>query len=354
MAAMGTEKGGRTLALARELAAYVIAADLVGLPESDDAFFRAWLKDVRKEMLSGKTLISTHEVRPNNWGTQAGASRAAIAAYLQEDSELARCAKIFRGWLGDRSSYSKFEYKDPTWQADPLVPVGINPPGTFILGYSVDGALPEELRRSGEFIWPPPKQNYVYTALEGAIGQAMILHRAGYDVWNWQDQALLRAYRWLHEQANFPAVGNDTWQPHVINCYYGTHFPAPVPAIPGKSVGWTEWTHGYPAAIQTGIHGVVKNALSGYEVIEANVELKVGSETRYSAVSNINGCYDFVNAVPGTYTISCSTPGFEAWSEEVTLETGKQIFARRIRLQPDFSDTTPPAPPLNLHLVVHE
>jgi hypothetical protein len=40
-AAIGTEKGGRTLSLGRELAAYVIAADLVKLPESEDAKFRA-------------------------------------------------------------------------------------------------------------------------------------------------------------------------------------------------------------------------------------------------------------------------------------------------------------------------
>lgn len=32
MDAIGTESGGRTLALGRELGAYVIAADLVGLP----------------------------------------------------------------------------------------------------------------------------------------------------------------------------------------------------------------------------------------------------------------------------------------------------------------------------------
>ena len=46
---MGTEAGGETLALGRELAAYVIAADLIGLRAADpalDATFRAWLTQV--------------------------------------------------------------------------------------------------------------------------------------------------------------------------------------------------------------------------------------------------------------------------------------------------------------------
>ena len=41
--------------------------------------------------------------------------------------------------------------------------------------------------------------------------------------------ALLRAFRWLHEQADYPAEGDDTWMPHVINRVYRTDFPAPVP-----------------------------------------------------------------------------------------------------------------------------
>ena len=71
---------GRTLALGREVGAYVIAADLVGLPETQDATFRAWLMALRVKELDGKTLISTHEVRPTTWGTQAGFTRAVIAA----------------------------------------------------------------------------------------------------------------------------------------------------------------------------------------------------------------------------------------------------------------------------------
>lgn len=244
MAAMGTEEGGRTLALGRELIAYVIAADLVGLPANENALFREWLQEVRHKVLDGKTLISTHEDRPNNWGTHCGGSRVAVAVYLNDTQELNRCAAVFKGWLGDRASYAGFAYGSLDWQANPGQPVGINPQGSTKQGHSIDGVLPDDQRRGGGFSWPPPKENYVYEALQGALAQAVILSRAGYnDVWNWENQALLRAFQWLHEQANYAATGDDTWQPHLVNFYYGSNFPAPVPSSPGKNVGWTDWTH---------------------------------------------------------------------------------------------------------------
>lgn len=66
----GTEQGDRTLALGRNLIAYIIAADLIDLKGYDPAGeqrFREWLAGVRYANLDGRTLISTHEKRPNNW-----------------------------------------------------------------------------------------------------------------------------------------------------------------------------------------------------------------------------------------------------------------------------------------------
>jgi hypothetical protein len=243
-AAIGTEAGGRTLALGRELAAYVIAADLVGLPADLEASFRAWLDSVRKQELDGRTLVSTHEDRPNNWGTHAGASRIAVALYLGDRADLERAARVFRGWLGDRASYAGFEYGELDWQADPANPVGINPVGSRRDGHSLDGVLPDDQRRAGAFVWPPPKENYVWEALQGALAQAVMLERAGYDVWSWSDRALLRAATWLHTQASFPAEGDDTFSPWILNRAYGTSFPAPLPSRPGKNVGFTDWTFG--------------------------------------------------------------------------------------------------------------
>jgi hypothetical protein len=244
MAAIGSEQTGETLALGRNIVGYVIAADLVGLPPAEDEVFRAWLVSLLDMELDDRTLRSTHEERPNNWGTAAGAARAAIAVYLGDEAELAATAAVFKGWLGDRDSYDGFDYGHLWWQSDPQAPVGINPPGAQIDGHSVDGVLPDDQRRGGPFMWPPPHENYVYTALQGAVVQAAILARHGYDAWNWQDQALLRAFRWLHKEAGYPAEGDDTWQPHLVNAAYGACFPAPVPSSPGKNMGWTDWTHG--------------------------------------------------------------------------------------------------------------
>lgn len=247
MLAIGTEKGARSLAIGRKVLGYVIAADLVGLPPEKDKKFRNWLKRIRRMKFSdGRTLAECHEERPNNWGTHAGATRAAIAIYLGDREELKRVAKVFKGWLGDRSSYAGFKYKHVTWwQADPLHPVGINPKGAKKLGYPIGGVIPDDQRRGGPFRWPPPKVNYEYTCLQGAVAQAVILYRAGYrDVWDWEDKALLRAFKWLYNVAHYPAQGDDQWLPHVINYYYHVNFPLKFPARYGKNVGWTDWTHG--------------------------------------------------------------------------------------------------------------
>lgn len=243
--AMGTEVGARTLALSREILAVVVAADLVGLPEKDDLRFKAWLRELRYQEFQGKTLISTHEQKPNNWGTSAGAARAAIACYLNDEEDLARSALILKAWMGDYDLYHDFKYKNKAWQADPERPLGINPKGATREGHSIDGVLPEEMRRSTTFfLWPPPKENYVYTALQGVVTHAVILYRAGYtDVWNWEDKAILRAFQWLYEEADFPAVGNDVWMLYLINYYYGTDYAVPRKAEAGKNMAWTDWTH---------------------------------------------------------------------------------------------------------------
>jgi hypothetical protein len=239
---------GRALSLGRELAAYVIAADIVGLRTLDpqlDAAFRVKIKQLLTTPTTDgpRNLIECHEKRPNNWGTHCGASRAAVASYLGDRTELARVAQVFKGYLGDRSSYAGFKFGDLAWQCDPAHPVAVNPKGCIVDGHSLDGVLPDDQRRSGALRWPPPHENYVYEGLQGALVQAVILQRAGYDPFEWSDRALLRAVRWLYETAHFEAVGDDTWIPYVVNYFYGTDFAAPEDARAGKNVGWTNWTH---------------------------------------------------------------------------------------------------------------
>jgi hypothetical protein len=243
MGAIGTEKGGRTLALGRNLVGYVIAADLIDLRGYDagkEQQFRAWLSAVRTASLDGRTLISTHEERPNNWGTHAGASRIAADMYLGDTQDLNRAATVFKGWLGDRNAYAGFVYGELDWQADPSKPVGINPKGATLHGQNVDGVLPDDQRRAGGFTWPPQKENYVWEAMQGSLVQAHLLKRAGYDAWNWSDRALLRAVTWEYNVAKYPAEGDDAWQIWIVNRAYGTSFPTSAASV-GKNMAWTDW-----------------------------------------------------------------------------------------------------------------
>jgi hypothetical protein len=244
--AMGTEAGGRTLALARNLVSYVIAADLVNLPAANptvDQSFRTWLRKTLTETLDGRTLVSTQEDRPNNWGTHAGASRTAVALYLRDQTELNRAATVFRGLLGERAIYSGFSYGDLSWQCDASKPVGINPKGCMKSGYSIDGVIPDDMRRGGTFQMPPIETGYPWESLQGMTVQAMLLQRAGFPAFEWSDRAILRAVQYLYNIVKWPATGDDRWQVWLINYAYGTNIPAASPALGGKNMGWTDWTH---------------------------------------------------------------------------------------------------------------
>jgi hypothetical protein len=151
---------------------------------------------------------------------------------------------VFKGYLGDRSSYAGFDYgTDLSWQCDPLRPVGINPVGCKRSGLSLDGVLPDDQRRGGGFTTSPPDENYVWEAMQGLLAQAVILDRAGYASFDWGNRALLRAGRWLNNVNNFPAQGDDSWQAPLLNHVYGSTFREQTPTRPGKNVGWTDWTH---------------------------------------------------------------------------------------------------------------
>lgn len=242
-----TENGGRTLALGRNLVAYIVAADIIDLPAVDPELntqFKQKLRELLTKQLDGRSLVSTHEERPNNWGTHAGASRVAIALYLGDSAELEKAARVFKGWLGDRSAYAGFSFDDDlSWQCDPSKPVGINPKNCSKNGHSIDGAQPEEMRRGGSFTWPPEETGYPWEALQGALVTAELLQRAGYNAWNWQDKALLRSVEFLYS-INWRADGDDVWLLWLVNNHYDRHFPIQSSANPGKNMGWTAWTHG--------------------------------------------------------------------------------------------------------------
>lgn len=253
VSAIGTEVGTtQAVQPGRNTVCYVLSADLIDLAQFDpaaDALFRDWIDALRFVVWPDGSIVAEDEERANNHGRMCGMTRAAIAIYLGDVPELERTAQVFRGFLGDRDTYDEFLWNhDLSWQSDLVRPVGINPVGATRQGLSIDGALPEEMRRGGPFQIPPVHTGYPWEALQGTLVEAVLLDRAGYDVFQWEDQAILRAVQFLDDlQTQFPgdpwwAEGDDTWSPWVVNAMYGSSFPTEAAAI-GKCMGWTDWTH---------------------------------------------------------------------------------------------------------------
>lgn len=272
-----TTNDGTSLPWSRNWCATALAADLIDWspPEAEDPFL-AWASSAPLiEFPDGRSIVSTHEVRPNNWGTHAGASRAAIAAYLGDQDALARCAQVFKGWLGDRAAFVGFEYGLPdvleqgnpgqavdveafdygdlSWQWDEAAPVGVNPLGARKDLLPMGGVLPDDQRRCGSFPDGCPCQtNYTWEAMQGVVAQAVLLERRGYDPWRWQKKALGRAAWWLvhwNQQPPEASVNgsDDRWQAYVLLRVYpalARELVLVTPAPHGKHVGYTDWTTG--------------------------------------------------------------------------------------------------------------
>lgn len=244
------ESGTRALALGRELIGYILSADIVDLKTinpSVDGLFRTKIRSLLTFPTKDgpDSLISCDERRANNWGGHCGASRIAADLYLGDRVDLDKAANVLRGWMGDRSAYAGFVYDQPywqDWQPDPSKPVGILPPGAQLIGRDFGGAEPEEMRRAGVPQWPPSKTDYAWEGLQGRLASTWMLHRAGYDVANVMQKAMLRAVQFLYS-IGWPAVGDDQWQIPLINRLYNVAFPV-TGGGKGKNVGWTLWAFG--------------------------------------------------------------------------------------------------------------
>ena len=247
----GSDRNASTLSLGRALTAYVLSADIIDLAAIDpslDADFRRKLEALRRTSYQGRSLISTHEDRPNNWGTHAGAARVAIALYLGDEADLAAAAAVHRGWLGERSSYAGFQFGALSWQADESRPIGINRRGATRSGINIDGALPEEMRRGGTLAARPAPTGYPWEALQGATVTTELLARNGYpNAWSWGDSALVRAIDFLRRldaaYGGWWANGDDRWNVWLVNYGSGSTYPTEGGVGAGKNMGFTDWTH---------------------------------------------------------------------------------------------------------------
>jgi hypothetical protein len=274
--AIGTEAGGRWLAVGRNLGAYVIAADLLnlrddGIPNSEGSRVQGWIQDWLTRKLSDNNTSTLRPFEPfhasANAAAQEGFAYTAVAAYLRDRTALDRAWNAFRTFVCDPGAPDdEHIYLGPPvrdgWAHDSARPCAVNPAGTRktvpagVPGaggtYRIDGALVGDMRRGGVYQWEPGYTSYPWVGLEGLIPAAVILDRAGFPAFQAGDRAILRTHEYLWQLRN--ATGELRWFDgtrareivHLVNVFYGASFPVNDVTGGGRTVGYTAWTHPTP------------------------------------------------------------------------------------------------------------
>ncbi len=269
VSAIGTEEGGRWLAVGRNLTSYVISADLLNLradsnANSDGSRVEAWIRSFLTKKLSSNNDASTLTGfsafgSGSNASAQEGAAYAAVAAYLGNRSALEYAWNRFRLYSCDRSSPEKVinitTGVQGGWAYDKNNPCAVNPAGTSRDGHRIDGAIINDMVRGGSYTWTPGYTQYPWVGLEGYVPAAYILYRAGFPAFELENKAVLRTLEYLKYLDDntstdwFDGVRANEIV-HLVNFVYGTNFPMKGPTGGGRTVGFTGWTHPRPGVTQ--------------------------------------------------------------------------------------------------------
>ena len=271
--AIGTENGGRWISVGRNLASYVIAADLLelradGVSSSAGTRVEEWIEGWLTKRLEDNLTSTLRDFGPfhgsANAAAQEGLAYAAVAAYLQDGWALQRAWDAFRTFACDPTAPDREGiYLDRSvldgWAHDDANPCAINPAGTTKRVPSglpgagsvrrVDGALTGDMRRGGVYQWEPGYTQYPWVGLEGFIPAAVLLERAGYPAFEVADRAVLRTQEYLWHLRT--ETGDARWFDgsrarelvHLVNVRYGVSFPVNQAVAGGRTVGYTQWSH---------------------------------------------------------------------------------------------------------------
>ena len=242
-----TLPNARVLSVGRQMAGYAMAAALVDYREPG---FVSFMSGMRTRYIGNHgrwvNLTQTSEDTANNWGAWAMSSRIALDAYVGDRTDLARAAKVFRGFLGDRSAYAGFTHTgefDSTWVCGSAASwVPINPAGCG----DKSGAVVEDISRSGGS-YPSVDdtgRTYSWETIGGAMLSAQVLATHGYpDVFSWSDKALLRAAQFEQSHGGYkPLYTINQYIPWSVNNAYGVNLgPISSTAGFGRQFGFTDW-----------------------------------------------------------------------------------------------------------------
>lgn len=262
MAAIKTQVVGcnnATLALGRQLTAYVLAADFADLSGTNDTVFRTWLSAIRTKIIGGhsvwNSLWNTHRDSANNWGAYAGAARIAASRYLGDAADVGYAAVVTQGFLGNRAKYGKFGQNlgsdDLSWSCVSESAYTPENKACIKSGINVDGAFIADISRSGPLKWPPGDTGVQYQleTIQGVGLQVELLYRAGYTAaWDWSTRAMKRAASIVTRSKASGGMGwNETnaakQMPWLLNKRYGTSIPTVASGM-GRGIGFTDWLWG--------------------------------------------------------------------------------------------------------------
>lgn len=273
LAVQGTENksGSRWLAVGRNLGAYVIAADVLGLRAAGDrtgdgSRVEAWVRGWLTKSLPDNNGGAARRMRPFGGGSNAeaqeGFAYATVAAYLGDRVALQRAWDGFRTFACDPDAPDR-EHIDlrhgvaSGWAYDDAQPCAVNPKGATKRvpsgrpgagsTHRIDGAIINDMRRGGNYQWEPGFTQYPWTGMAGFVPAAVVLHRAGYPALTVADRAVLRSAEYLSflSKAADPAWFDGSRGAEVvqlINHYYGTSLPIRAVRV-GHTIGYTNWTH---------------------------------------------------------------------------------------------------------------
>jgi hypothetical protein len=247
--AIGTEAGARWLAIGRNLGAYVIAADVLGIRSGPiyDWLASFLVRSLHSDRSDEPLTIEDSWRSGSNASAQVGFVHAALCVYTGNKTRLARGWDGYRRYCGDRTSPHQLTSNSDVWQADPSDPVGIQNKGAVKNGCRLDGAISNDMSRGGDSICNPGYTQYPWVGLQGAVPAALVYARAGYPAWEIADAAIRRALEYLYSlRPQNPDWFDGTRGKEcifLVNRVYGTSLPCTLPIGSGRTFGYTDWTH---------------------------------------------------------------------------------------------------------------
>ncbi len=277
----GTASGDRLLATARQLPAWVLAADLIGFDGSltgtrstlgsesgtdwTTTSFDNWLGGVLTKTIGthGRwtTITETQENSAANWGAHCAASRMAVSLYLGDEADVDRGATVLRGALGDSSAYPAYpdgqtpapgagfqttSSFDLSWACNTTTIVGgWLPINSDACGAEMNGIVVEDISRSAGAYpsYDDTGISYTFETMAGLHLAALLLERRGMPAFSWSSDALRRAMQWLDGQGEMPGTSSVRQHvPWITNHFYGTTLPTD-DARMGRGFGFTDWLY---------------------------------------------------------------------------------------------------------------